>query len=159
MGKTIMLSALIQTNRAVDASEDPGSRTDKPKQLRLNSAFQPFESSRSSSSARGPASTLIVAPTSLLNQWADELERSSEKGTLNILVWHGTNRLELEEVAGKNSEKAITVVITSYGVLASEHSRLEKYGSQIYESRCQFLINAQNETLTLDSRLAPGCSG
>ncbi|KAI0068064.1 hypothetical protein BV25DRAFT_1793364 [Artomyces pyxidatus] len=126
MGKTIMLSALIHTNRGPDtaptpqANEQPGV---KHRQLKLDKAFRPM-ATQISQSSRGPSATLIVAPTSLLTQWAEELQRCSKSGVVKTHVWHGQNRLDLD--AAVEDEEAVNVVITSYGVLASEHAKVEK---------------------------------
>ncbi|TFK56768.1 hypothetical protein OE88DRAFT_1650222, partial [Heliocybe sulcata] len=122
MGKTIMLSALIQTNREPEAAKEADEQPAKRRQLKLNSAFRAADKGRSQTAAI--KSTLIVAPTSLLSQWANELTRSSKPGALKVLVWHGQNRLDIE--AALDGDGAADVVITSYGVLASEHAKSEK---------------------------------
>ncbi|KDQ63171.1 hypothetical protein JAAARDRAFT_119545 [Jaapia argillacea MUCL 33604] len=134
MGKTIMLSALIQTNREPDLTE-PERRVqedlpNKRRQLRLDAAFRTV-SRQVAKAAAPPKSTLIVAPTSLISQWSDELGRSSKPGTLRVLVWHGQNRLDLE--AALEGKDATDVVVTSYGVLASEHAKGEKSSSPLFE--------------------------
>ncbi len=133
MGKTIMLSALIQTSIPTQGPEEESNIPLTAKQLRLNNAFRPVNRNTCSSSA-----TLVVAPTSLLNQWAEELKRSSKPGTLDVFIWHGQNRLDLEDVIdGRESGHAIKVVITSYGVLASEHAKMERSTitrPQVFES-------------------------
>lgn len=77
MGKTIMLSALIQTNRTpeIGTSNDNEDASKGGRQLKLNNAFRNNKKPRKIAHA-----TLIVAPTSLLNQWAEELERSCKDG-------------------------------------------------------------------------------
>jgi DNA repair protein RAD5 len=134
MGKTIMLSALIQTNRILEP--DTSAADNEPKatgrqQLRLDSKFRLKDSSKAHSTQ--PKATLIVAPTSLLTQWSEELERSSQPGTMKIIVWHGTNRLDLGRLQSRDDK--LVVVITSYGVLASEHAKLVKSGSPVFESK------------------------
>ncbi|KAH0591247.1 hypothetical protein H2248_001339 [Termitomyces sp. 'cryptogamus'] len=127
MGKTIMLAALIHTSLSSeeDMKVPPGA---KPRQLKLNAAFYPAAQRKPQKSS---SATLIVAPTSLLAQWSEELERSSKPESMKVLVWHGQNRLDLEAVIeDSNDDNAcIKVVITSYGVLASEHARSEKSNS------------------------------
>ncbi|KAG2022727.1 DNA repair protein RAD5 [Coprinopsis cinerea AmutBmut pab1-1] len=134
MGKTIMLSSLIQTSLATeDDLKTSETARRNPKQLKLNSAFKAV--SRTAPS-KPPSATLIVAPTSLLAQWAEELQRSSKPGTMKIVVWHGNNRLDLDGLVDDDEgeeNKPIRVVITSYGVLASEHARSEKYKSPVFE--------------------------
>lgn len=138
MGKTIMLSALIQTARDPEppTSTDNGEAPAKRRQLRLDSNFRVSKSS-STNSSRGPAATLIVAPTSLLSQWSEELKRSSKPDTLKILVWHGQNRLDLESAV--DHDDVVPVVITSYGTLVSEYTRWsDKIASPVFESMSLF---------------------
>ncbi|KAJ3983293.1 RAD5-like protein [Lentinula detonsa] len=118
MGKTIMISALIQSNLGSD---------ELPAKHRKNNASSP------------PSATLIVSPTSLIDQWAEEIERSSKPGTVKIVVWHGQNRDDLNAVLedGDDDEKRhtnpIQIVITSYGTLASEHAKAERSSSPVFD--------------------------
>lgn len=134
MGKTIMLSALIHTNSDPEPlnPETLAKERGKRRQLKLDNAFRPVVRQRPQST-KGPSATLIVAPTSLLSQWSEEIERSSKPGTVKVLVWHGQNRLDIEAAAeaDDNDDQVIRVIITSYGVLASEHAKGEKSGSNI----------------------------
>jgi DNA repair protein RAD5 len=145
MGKTIMLSALIQSSLSPQEHEEEATEDlpTKAKQLKLNKAFAINQ--RKAESRKPPSATLIVAPTSLLNQWLEELEKSSKPGTFNAVVWHGQNRLDLEDLVEQNEDdKTIMVVITSYGVLASEHAKMEKtknYKSPVFESGSVPLIS------------------
>lgn len=61
--------------------------------------------------------TLVVAPTSLLNQWRDELVRSS-KGNLQVLVYNDQKDIStlVEELDG-----GVDVVVASYGKLGVEY--------------------------------------
>ena len=132
MGKTIMLSSLIQTAREPEAPMDTEvNGTNKAKQLKLNNNFR-VVSKTPAQPRKGPSATLIVAPTSLLAQWAEELERSSEPDTFNVLVWHGQNRLDLDTAV--DNDNVINVIITSYGTLVSEHAKHEKQSSSVFES-------------------------
>jgi DNA repair protein RAD5 len=135
MGKTIMISALIQTGLPLPSDVRPEPAR-KSKQLKLNASFKPAARKAVGSTPKPPSATLIVAPTSLLAQWAEELQRSSKKGTLDVLVWHGQNRLDLESMVDEDEEvgKPMKIVITSYGTLASEHAKSEKFKSPIFES-------------------------
>jgi DNA repair protein RAD5 len=131
-----MLSALIQgqTNRDAEPMDPKIAAKDssKRRQLKLDNAFRPVARQRPKST-KGPSATLIVAPTSLLNQWNEEIQRSSKPGTVKVLVWHGQNRLDLEAAveADDDDDKLLRVIITSYGVLASEHAKGEKSGSSL----------------------------
>jgi len=223
MGKTIMIASLIHTNRLLpeppSSSPPPPSfkpnsqllpsrpkEKSKPRQVRLQAAFKNHSSTRSAvndtlrpqqgAPKRIPSATLVVAPTSLLNQWAEELKRCSKEGTIDVSIWHGQNRFSLyealypdeveyididdeeEEIEShsdedvvmvdepesedegnddeewkpkrksgkvtkakpkKDTRKKIQVVVTSYGVLASEHAKYEKSTrkseSSVFESR------------------------
>ncbi|PBK76887.1 hypothetical protein ARMSODRAFT_874937 [Armillaria solidipes] len=132
----IMLSSLIHTHLASDedVSEVATSST-KSKQLRLDAAFKPAARRKAS---KPPSATLIVAPTSLLGQWADEMERSSKPGTVKVQVWHGQNRHDLDAAMEDNKgDTSIKVIVTSYGVLVSEHAKSEKsssWNSPIFET-------------------------
>ncbi|KAK7465321.1 DNA helicase rad5 [Stygiomarasmius scandens] len=131
MGKTIMISALIQTSLGTEEKVDE-SASSKQRQLKLNNAFRP--SARRKRGPQRPSATLIVAPTALLSQWAEEVERSSKPGTVSAIVWHGQNREDLESaLEPDDDDKTIKVVITSYGTLASEHAKSEKSASPVYE--------------------------
>ncbi|PVG03217.1 hypothetical protein CPB86DRAFT_723782 [Serendipita vermifera] len=132
MGKTIQIASLIHT-----AKFDPKSSLDeidiKPrfKQLAIDRAFKAKINTWDTGS--GCPATLVVAPTSLLSQWASELQRASQHKTLSVLVWHGSNRSDLETAID-----TVDVVITSYGVVASEHARHDdsrsNYRSPLFES-------------------------
>ncbi|KAK0233552.1 SNF2 family N-terminal domain-containing protein [Armillaria fumosa] len=136
MGKTIMLSSLIHTHLASDEDvSEVATTSTKSKQLRLDAAFKPSTRRKPS---KPPSATLIVAPTSLLGQWTDEMERSSKPGTVKVQVWHGQNRLDLDTAVEDNArDTSIKVIVTSYGVLVSEHAKSEKssiWNSPIFET-------------------------
>lgn len=147
-----MVSSLIQTNRGDKVEEEIPDERDqlkhpaKHKQLKLDSAFKPIVKQRQN--GRRSKATLIVAPASLLEQWANEIRRSSQKGTVNVIVWHGQAREDLETMIDVDID-AIDVVITSYGTLASEHARLEKTQTKavsIYDSERDIAIFFLNLT-------------
>ena len=205
-----MIASLIHTNRLLPELPTspppppsfkpnnqllPGGPKEKSKllQVGLQTAFKNHSKIKSAANdnprpqqctpKRIPSATLVVAPTSLLNQWAEELKRCSKEGTLDVNIWHGQNRFSLyealypdeveyididdeeeeieshsdedvvmvdeleSEVEGnddeewkpkgkskkvtktkpkKDTRKKIQVVVTSYGVLASEHAKYEK---------------------------------
>ena len=138
MGKTIMLSSLIQTNLGEKPEEQVPATSDqviRSKQLRLDATFRPM--AKASFSQRSRA-TLIVAPASLIDQWASEISRSSRKGTVNVFVWHGSGRGDLGSMIDCDID-AIDVVITSYGTLSSEHSTMERTNNPLFQSRYLFI--------------------
>ena len=134
MGKTIMVSALIHTAR-VDEEEDAikgNSGEHHQQQVTIDKTFRPVYKNKRRK--RTPKTTLIVAPTSLISQWASELRRSSQKGSLHVIVWHGAGRLDLQG----EIDAGVDVVVTSYGVLASEYGRQvngKGYRSLIHQSK------------------------
>lgn len=140
MGKTIMLSALIHTNKEPEPVDDE--KSSRTRQVRLDSVFRPVPTDQRKQPKFGSSATLIVAPTSLLSQWSEELQRSSAPGTLRVTVWHGQNRLDIEALNDDENDKSIPVVITSYGVLASEHSKFQKAhnGSSIFQGQLHRLF-------------------
>ncbi|RXW22669.1 hypothetical protein EST38_g3186 [Candolleomyces aberdarensis] len=135
MGKTIMLSALIQTALPLESDIRPEESNQRKgaKQLKLDPSFKAV--ARKTGPSKPPSATLIVAPTSLLAQWAEELQRSSKIGTLDVIIWHGQNRLDLDSMTDEDGEEKapLKVVVTSYGTLASEHAKMEKYRTPIFE--------------------------
>ena len=230
LGKTIMIASLLHTNRVLQEPPpspshpslklnnqllpDGPKEKGKPRQVRLQTAFKNRSNAKSTvndtprpqqdDSNRIPSATLVVAPTSLLNQWGEELKRCSEEGTIDVYIWHGQNRFSLREalypdeveyinvddddeqdeieshsdkededvimvgesdseVEGHDNEewrpkakskrvtrtkpkkdrrKKIQVVVTSYGVLVSEHAKYEKSvrksESSVFESASAF---------------------
>lgn len=158
MGKTIILASLIHTNRGPDVVASPVlenklKQTSKPRQTRLDNAFKNQVVSKTS---KPSLATLVVAPTSLINQWGEELQRCSTADSLEVYVWHGQNRLDLDSAV--DSEDKIQVVVTSYGVLASEHAKHEKAtkknSSSIFESTLEFTLQFSRSLTLAFSQLA-----
>ncbi|KAF3895621.1 DNA excision repair protein (Rad5) [Trichophyton interdigitale] len=117
LGKTIEMMSLIHSH--------------KP-----NSEY--FNSITSSSSSQGiiwphnspevsyaPHTTLVVAPTSLLSQWESEASKASKPGTMKTLVYYGTDKsVNLRNICSPKNQLAPNIIITSYGVVRSEHSQI-----------------------------------
>lgn len=118
LGKTIEMLALIHSHKSPEhegALEDVATPVDAVSNL----ARQPMSSS---TIKRAPATTLVVAPMSLLAQWASETEKASRSGTLKVLVYYGNEKgANLQTICcGPNIGSAPNVIITSYGVVLSE---------------------------------------
>ena len=66
--------------------------------------------------------TLIVVPPILLEQWKKALKRLAN---VRARVYHGPTRTQIttQQLIGDYVSKGITVVLTTYGVLTSEHSK------------------------------------
>ncbi|KAJ6365476.1 hypothetical protein OIU76_030284 [Salix suchowensis] len=67
---------------------------------------------------------LIICPVTLLGQWKAELETHAQPGSLSVYVHYGQSRVE-----GANFLAQSNVVITTYGVLASEFSAEDAVGN------------------------------
>ncbi|XP_043689070.1 helicase-like transcription factor CHR28 isoform X2 [Telopea speciosissima] len=65
---------------------------------------------------RPSAGTLVVCPTSVLRQWAEELQNKvTSEANLSILVYHGTNRTKDPYELAKYD-----VVLTTYSIVSME---------------------------------------
>ncbi|KAI9120607.1 hypothetical protein K1719_007640 [Acacia pycnantha] len=65
---------------------------------------------------RPSAGTLIVCPTSVLRQWAEELKNKvTSKANLSVLVYHGSNRTKEPYELAKYD-----VVLTTYSIVSME---------------------------------------
>jgi SNF2 family DNA or RNA helicase len=169
MGKTIMISSLLHTSRDPEPSEPPGvtpeveevSAPTKPRQLKLDGTFRPVtESNPRNAVQAAPSATLIVAPTSLMSQWSKELERSSKKGSLKVLVWHGNNRDDLDDIL--DGKGKTDVVITSYGVVGSEwtkHENSSRHGSPLFQGMSTLTIPIAQPDVSSFSGMAASGSG
>ena len=61
--------------------------------------------------------TLIVAPSSAMLQWQDEIKRCTAEGTLSVLVFHSASRLKLTPA----DLMAHDVVLTSYPTIEYDY--------------------------------------
>ncbi|EDN05959.1 hypothetical protein HCAG_02562 [Histoplasma mississippiense (nom. inval.)] len=75
-----------------------------------------------------PYTTLVVAPTSLLAQWESEAMKASKEGSMKVLVYYGSDKTadlrKLCSMSMSNPNSSPNLIITSYGVVRSEHSQL-----------------------------------
>ncbi|KAG0300977.1 DNA helicase rad5 [Linnemannia gamsii] len=111
LGKTIEILSLVHSNMM-----------DKTELGTPEEAFSRLTTSNSTSTPRRTSpTTLIVCPMSLISQWRDETINSSG-GTLTAEVYYGGARDRTEESLLKRG--APDVLITSYGVVMSEYSKL-----------------------------------
>lgn len=113
LGKTIEMLSLIHTHRnEVITSDGPRSLPRLPKK---SAAVEP-----------APYTTLVVAPMSLLAQWQSEAEKASKEGTLNVMLYYGSDKaVNLQKLcSASNGANAPNVVITSYGVVLAEYGQV-----------------------------------
>ncbi|KAF7198031.1 DNA repair protein RAD5 [Pseudocercospora fuligena] len=118
LGKTIEMLSLVHTHKSPEHEGAVG-ETDAKVDAVSTLARQPIASS---TVKRAPATTLVVAPMSLLAQWASEAEKASKAGSLKVLVYYGNEKgVNLQTICcGSNISSAPNVIITSYGVVLSE---------------------------------------
>ena len=119
LGKTIEMLSLVNAHKY-----DPGDPI-----LKDPSMTQPD----STGIVPAPYTTLVIAPTSLLAQWESEAQKSAQSGTMNTMVYYGTEQAtNLRKLCcATNAASAPHVIVTSYGVVLSE------YSSHVWRSRWQ----------------------
>ncbi|KAK3845878.1 MAG: SNF2 family N-terminal domain-containing protein [Linnemannia gamsii] len=111
LGKTIEILSLVHANMMDRAELDT-----------TEEAFSRLTTSNSTPSPRRTSpTTLIVCPMSLISQWRDETINSSG-GALTAEVYYGGARERTDESLLRRG--APDVMITSYGVVLSEYSKL-----------------------------------
>jgi DNA repair protein RAD5 len=118
LGKTIEMLSLIHSHKAdlIHSSTSTGaSVNDLPRQPRNPTSVE-----------WAPATTLVVAPMSLLAQWQSEAEKASTAGSLSVMVYYGTEKsADLRNLCCEaNAARAPNVIITSYGVILSEFNQI-----------------------------------
>lgn len=103
LGKTIEMMALIHSHK---------SESTVPKKISIGL----------DTLTSGHSTTLVIAPMSLLAQWASEAEAASKPGTMKSFIYYGgdkkTNLQTL--VATKNPPN---LIITSYGTVLAEYGK------------------------------------
>ncbi|XP_077219521.1 helicase-like transcription factor CHR28 isoform X2 [Tasmannia lanceolata] len=141
LGKTISTIALILMERSpssklsskadervefkalnLDEDDDGVLELDGMKQARdscniaVNRRLMKSESAFAAGKGRPAAGTLIVCPTSVLRQWAEELRNKvHSKANLSFLVYHGSNRTKDPDEVAKYD-----VVLTTYAIVSME---------------------------------------
>ncbi|ODV85813.1 hypothetical protein CANARDRAFT_27902 [[Candida] arabinofermentans NRRL YB-2248] len=75
--------------------------------------------------------TLIVLPMALLSQWESEFHKANDDPNKRCYVYYGSDTLGDLTTLLCNNPKAATVVLTTYGTVQSEWSRLNRTGNQI----------------------------
>ena len=125
LGKTIEMLALIHSQTSPEQrsamNKSGGTAT-------VNGLSRVAQSSSTVEPA--PATTLVVAPMSLLAQWASEAEKASKAGSLKTLVYYGSEKSSNLQTlcCAANSASAPNVIITSYGVVLSEYNSVASAG-------------------------------
>jgi DNA repair protein RAD5 len=122
LGKTIEMLSLIHSNRtdlSTSGDNTSGTINDLPRLPKTSSSVE-----------KAPATTLVVAPMSLLAQWQSEAEKASKPGTLKVMMYYGTEKTaNLQSLCCiANASNAPNVIVTSYGVVLSEYNQVAANG-------------------------------
>ncbi|XP_059623124.1 helicase-like transcription factor CHR28 [Cornus florida] len=141
LGKTISTIALILKERSpssrlcpsdmkqngietlnLDEDDDSASELDKSKQdtkscqVMSNGSLMNCKNTPAQAKGRLAAGTLVVCPTSVLRQWAEELHsKVNSKANLSVLIYHGSNRTKDPSELTKYD-----VVLTTYSIVSME---------------------------------------
>lgn len=71
------------------------------------------------------STTLVVVPMSLLSQWKEEFERSNRNASNHCIVYYGEQTdVDLKRSLCLPKKKPPIIILTTYGVVLSEHLRL-----------------------------------
>lgn len=131
LGKTIMTISLLLTHSERDGSLSSASTNQSPNdncEASLNSdkspipqkkpsKFSGFEKLMKKKALLVGGGNLIVCPMTLIGQWKTEIETHAQPGALSLYVHYGQSRSKDAKVLAQSN-----VVLTTYGVLASEFS-------------------------------------
>lgn len=74
--------------------------------------------------------TLIIVPMSLLTQWRDEFDKVNNNAGLTCELYYGGNVSSLKSLLIKRKNPP-TVVLTTYGIVQNEWTKLSKDGTNI----------------------------
>ncbi|KAL9639402.1 MAG: hypothetical protein Q9164_000943 [Protoblastenia rupestris] len=123
LGKTIEMLSLMHTHRSEFAMQASDAAPTSVANL-------PRLPKDSSSVVCAPATTLVVAPMSLLAQWESEAAKASKQGTLKTLVYYGSDKVaNLQNLCCEaNAASAPNLIITSYGIVLSEFNQVASRG-------------------------------
>ncbi|RZC63975.1 hypothetical protein C5167_025729 [Papaver somniferum] len=120
LGKTVSMIALIQYQRYIKSQSKTGDKSDHGIGESNDQHMFPNYADRFYIK-RPEAGTLIVCPTSILCQWAQELDDKVADGAkLSVLVYHGSNRTKDHVKLAKYD-----VVLTTYAVVANAFPKQE----------------------------------
>ncbi|KAI3420505.1 uncharacterized protein J3R85_012718 [Psidium guajava] len=129
LGKTIMTIALLLTHKEIgeslgsrnitqplnEGAEITNSLEQSPNPSKRDNKFSGFNSLMKQRMLNGGC--LIVCPMTLLGQWKAEIETHVQPRSLSVYVHYGQSRPKDAKLLAQSD-----VVVTTYGVLASEYS-------------------------------------
>ncbi|KAK6235115.1 hypothetical protein SCA6_010452 [Theobroma cacao] len=131
LGKTIMTIALLVTHSergGLSDSQSPDQLSDQggevsdifgqsSNSVKNATKFRDFDKLSKQKNKLVNGGNLIICPMTLLGQWKAEIETHVQPGSLSLYVHYGQSRPKDAKLLAQND-----VVITTYGVLASEFS-------------------------------------
>ncbi|EOY33588.1 DNA/RNA helicase protein isoform 2, partial [Theobroma cacao] len=131
LGKTIMTIALLVTyseRGGLSDSQSPDQLSDQggevsdifgqsSNSVKNATKFRDFDKLLKQKNKLVNGGNLIICPMTLLGQWKAEIETHVQPGSLSLYVHYGQSRPKDAKLLAQND-----VVITTYGVLASEFS-------------------------------------
>ncbi|MBA0817205.1 hypothetical protein Gohar_001789, partial [Gossypium harknessii] len=131
LGKTIMTISLLATHsergglsdsQSSDQPSDQGGEAidvfgQSPNSVKTATKFPGFDKLSKQRNKLANGGNLIICPMTLLGQWKAEIETHVQPGSLSLYVHYGQSRPKDAKLLAQND-----VVITTYGVLASEFS-------------------------------------
>ena len=128
LGKTIEMLSLVHSHIApewrdvLDTGVGSGGKNGAPAVDAVGGLTR--QPKRLADVVPAPCTTLVVAPMSLLAQWASEAEKASHPNTLKTLVYYGTDKnIDLQTLCSPtNAANAPNLIITSYGTVLSEYN-------------------------------------
>ena len=80
------------------------------------------------------STTLIVCPMSLLSQWRDEVNNTSDQDALSVGMYYGNkkkNSWNLNDIRDRKA-RLPDVLLTTYGVLMHEYEKNDKQTSLLF---------------------------
>lgn len=136
LGKTIMTISLLLThsdkgglsnsqsgNQLCTGGGSSDSSDQHPNQLNKATKFSGFDKLKQKKMLVN-GGNLIICPVTLLGQWKAELEIHAQPGSLSVYVHYGQSRVKDANFLAQSN-----VVITTYGVLASDFSAEDAVGN------------------------------
>ncbi|KAH7561169.1 hypothetical protein JRO89_XS10G0183700 [Xanthoceras sorbifolium] len=131
LGKTVMTISLLLTHSERGGSsgspctsqpsgegiEESDISEQSPNYTKKEPKFSGFDKWTKQTNTLANGGNLIICPMTLLGQWKAEIETHAQQGSLSVLVHYGQSRQKDADLLAQSD-----VVITTYGILASEFS-------------------------------------
>lgn len=128
LGKTISaLSLVLMAPHDSNPSDRSVSKTESDENLEILSSSDTMEI------PYAYKTTLIVVPMSLLDQWYEEFKKVNNTATSRCEIYYGGNVSSLKALLTKDKNPP-TVVLTTYGIVQNEWSKLSGSNSKIATS-------------------------